>query len=198
MKPIKIALFASGTGSNAEKIIQYFAQTTLVEVVFVLSNKVNAPIVSSAKALGVSVIVCTNTEIEDPSFLVHLCKDHDIKYIILAGFLRKIPDTLIVAYPEKIINIHPSLLPKYGGAGMYGRNVHAAVYAAKEKETGISIHYVSEEFDSGRIIAQYSVAIKAEDTIDTIQEKVHHLEHQHFAPTIEREIQKSFHRFQSF
>ena len=188
MKPIKIALFASGTGSNAEKIIQYFAQTTLVEVVFVLSNKVNAPIVSSAKALGVSVIVCTNTEIEDPSFLVHLCKDHDIKYIILAGFLRKIPDTLIVAFPEKIINIHPSLLPKYGGAGMYGRNVHAAVYAAKEKETGISIHYVSEEFDSGRIIAQYSVAITAEDTIDTIQEKVHHLEYQHFAPTIEREI----------
>jgi phosphoribosylglycinamide formyltransferase-1 len=188
MKPIKIALFASGTGSNAEKIIQYFAQTTLVEVVFVLSNKVNAPIVSSAKALGVSVIVCTNTEIEDPSFLVHLCKDHDIKYIILAGFLRKIPDTLIVAYPEKIINIHPSLLPKYGGAGMYGRNVHAAVHAAKEKETGISIHYVSEEFDSGRIIAQYSVAITAEDTIDTIQEKVHHLEHQHFAPMIEREI----------
>ncbi len=198
MKPIKIALFASGTGSNAEKIIQYFAQTTLVEVVFVLSNKVNAPIVSSAKALGVSVIVCTNTEIEDPSFLVHLCKDHDIKYIILAGFLRKIPDTLIVAFPEKIINIHPSLLPKHGGAGMYGRNVHAAVYAAKEKETGISIHYVSEEFDSGRIIAQYSVAITAEDTIDTIQEKVHHLEYQHFAPTIEREIQKSFHRFQSF
>ncbi len=195
MKPIKIALFASGTGSNAEKIIQYFAQTTLVEVVFVLSNKVNAPIVSSAKALGVSVIVCTNTEIEDPSFLVHLCKDHDIKYIILAGFLRKIPDTLIAAYPEKIINIHPSLLPKYGGAGMYGTYVHAAVYAAKEKETGISIHYVSEEFDSGRIIAQYSVAIKAEDTIDTIQEKVHHLEYQHFAPTIEREIQKSFHRF---
>ena len=188
MKPIKIALFASGTGSNAEKIIQYFAQTTLVEVVFVLSNKVNAPIVSSAKALGVSVIVCTNTEIEDSSFLVHLCKDHDIKYIILAGFLRKIPDTLIAAYPEKIINIHPSLLPKYGGAGMYGRNVHAAVYAAKEKETGISIHYVSEEFDSGRIIAQYSVAITAEDTIDTIQEKVHHLEHQHFAPMIEREI----------
>ncbi len=198
MNPIKIALFASGTGSNAEKIIQYFAQSTLVEVVFVLSNKENAPIVSSAKALGVSIFLCTNTEIEDPSFLVRLCKEQDIKYIILAGFLRKIPDVLIAAYPEKIINIHPSLLPKYGGAGMYGRYVHAAVYAAKEKVTGISIHYVSEEFDSGRIIAQYSVAIKAEDTIDTIQEKVHHLEHQHFAPTIEREIQKSFHRFQSF
>jgi len=188
MKPIKIALFASGAGSNAEKIIQYFAQSTLVEVVFVLSNKENAPIVSSAKALGVSVILCTNTEIEDPSFLVHLCKNHDIKYIILAGFLRKIPDTLIATFPEKIIKFHPSLLPKYGGAGMYGRYVHAAVYAAKEKETGISIHYVSEEFDSGRIIAQYSVAITDTDTVEIIQEKVHQLEHQHFAPTIEREI----------
>ena len=188
MKPIKIALFASGAGSNAEKIIQYFAQSTLVEVVFVLSNKENAPIVSSAKALGVSVILCTNTEIEDPSFLVRLCKEQDIKYIILAGFLRKIPDTLIATFPEKIINIHPSLLPKYGGAGMYGRYVHAAVYAAKEKETGISIHYVSEEFDSGRIIAQYSVAITDTDTVESIQEKVHQLEHQHFAPTIAREI----------
>jgi len=192
MKPIKIALFASGTGSNAEKIIQYFAKSTLVDIVFVLSNKENAPIVSSAKAMGVSVVVCTNSEIENPSFLVRLCKEQDIQYIILAGFLRKIPDTLIAAYPEKIINIHPSLLPKYGGAGMYGMYVHTAVYAAKEKETGITIHYVSEEFDTGRIIAQYKVAIIENDTVETIQAKVHQLEHQNFAPTIEKELLNRF------
>jgi phosphoribosylglycinamide formyltransferase-1 len=192
MKPIKIALFASGTGSNAEKIIQYFAQSTLVEVVFVLSNKDNAPIVSSAKAMGVFVIVCTNTEIEDPSFLVNLCNDYDIKYIILAGFLRKIPDTLIATFPEKIINIHPSLLPKYGGAGMYGTYVHQAVRDAKESETGITIHYVSEEFDSGRIIAQYKVALIEKDTVEIIQAKVHQLEHLYFAPTIEKELLNRF------
>jgi phosphoribosylglycinamide formyltransferase-1 len=198
MKPIKIAIFASGTGTNAEFIIRYFANYPSVEVVFVLSNKEQAPIVSKANSFGVSVIVCSNKDVEDATFLVHLCDSKEIDYIILAGFLRKIPDTLVAAYPEKIINIHPSLLPKYGGAGMYGRNVHAAVYAEKEKETGISIHYVSEEFDSGRIIAQYSVAITDTDTVESIQEKVHQLEHQHFAPTIKREIQKSFHRFQSF
>ena len=114
--------------------------------------------------------------------------DLEIDYIILAGFLRKIPNTLITAYPEKIINIHPSLLPKYGGEGMYGKFVHEAVLAAKEKESGISIHYVSEEFDSGRIIAQYRIALGDNETVETIQEKVRQLEHQHFAPTIAREI----------
>ncbi len=188
MKPIKLALFASGTGSNAEIIIRYFANNPSVEVVFVLSNKEEAPIVSKANSLGVSVTVCTNKEVEDASFLVHLCDSKEIDYIILAGFLRKIPNTLIAVYTEKIINIHPSLLPKYGGAGMYGKYVHEAVLAAKEHETGISIHYVSEEFDSGRIIAQYSVPLLSNETIETIQEKVHQLEHEHFAPTIAREI----------
>ncbi len=188
MKPIKIALFASGTGSNAETIIRYFEHHSAVEIVFVLSNKSHAPIVEKAKSLGVSLIICNNQQVEDESYLVNLCKSQDIDYIILAGFLRKIPDTLIAFYPEKIINIHPSLLPKFGGAGMYGKFVHEAVIAAHEKETGISIHYVSEEFDSGRIIAQFSVPIQIDDTVEAIQEKVHQLEHQHFAPTIEREI----------
>ena len=188
MKPIKLALFASGTGSNAETIIKYFEHKTIVEIVFVLSNKAQAPIVAKAQSLGVKVIVCTNQEVEDQGFLVNLCKTYEIDYIILAGFLRKIPDALIHAYPEKIINIHPSLLPKYGGAGMYGKFVHEAVLAAKETVTGISIHYVSEEFDSGRIITQFSVALTPDDTVGVIQEKVHQLEHLHFAPTIEQEI----------
>ena len=188
MKPIKLALFASGTGSNAESIIRYFEHKFSVEVVFVLSNKVHAPIVEKATSLGVHVVVCSNQQVEDTSYLVELCQVHQIDYIILAGFLRKIPDALIQAYPEKIINIHPSLLPKYGGARMYGKFVHEAVLAAKETESGISIHYVSEEFDSGRIIAQFAVPIMSEDTVESIQQKVHQLEHQHFAPTIERVI----------
>ena len=195
MKPIKLALFASGTGSNAETIIKYFEHKTIVEIVFVLSNKAQAPIVAKAQSLGVKVIVCTNQEIEDQGFLVNLCKTYEIDYIILAGFLRKIPDELIAAFPEKIINIHPSLLPKYGGSGMYGVHVHQAVKDGNEKETGISIHYVSEEFDTGRIIAQFVVLIISEDTVESIQEKVHQLEHQHFAPTIEREILNLFHGF---
>ena len=195
MKPIKIALFASGTGSNAETIIRFFEHNSAVEIVFVLSNKAQAPIVEKAKSLGVSVVICSNDQVEDPTFLVGLCQNEAIDYIILAGFLRKIPDALIAAYSEKIINIHPSLLPKFGGAGMYGKYVHEAVIAAHEKQTGISIHYVSEEFDSGRIIAQFSVPILTDDTVETIQEKVHQLEHQHFAPTIEREIFGLFHRF---
>ena len=195
MKPIKIALFASGTGSNAETIIRFFEHNSAIEIVFVLSNKAQAPIVEKAKLLGVSVVTCSNHQVEDPTYLVGLCQKDAIDYIILAGFLRKIPDALIAAYSEKIINIHPSLLPKFGGAGMYGKYVHEAVIAAHEKQTGISIHYVSEEFDSGRIIAQFSVAVLTDDTVETIQEKVHQLEHQHFAPTIEREIFGLFHRF---
>ncbi len=188
MKPIKTAIFASGTGSNAETIIRYFANKPNVEVVFLLSNKESAPIVQKAKSLGVSVLVCSNKDVEDTDFLLRLCVSNEINYIVLAGFLRKIPNTLIAAYPEKIINIHPSLLPKYGGEGMYGKFVHEAVLTAKEKETGITIHYVSEEFDSGRIIAQYRVTLSENETVETIQNKVQQLEQAYFAPTIAREI----------
>jgi len=188
VKSIKLALFASGTGSNVESILQYFENKSEVDIVFVLSNKADAPVVSKAKSFGVSVVTCSNTDVESPNFLSNICRSNNIDFIILAGFLRKIPNELINAYPEKIINIHPSLLPKYGGAGMYGAKVHEAVLAAHELETGISIHYVSEEFDSGRIIAQYKVAITEKDTVTSIQEKVHQLEHEHFAPTIERVI----------
>ena len=185
MKPIKIAIFASGTGSNAETIIRYFAQTTLVEVVFVLSNKENAPIVSSAKALGVSVIVCTNTEIEDPSFLVHVCKDHDIKYIILAGFLWLIPSDFVKAFPQRIVNIHPALLPKFGGKGMYGHFVHEAVVAAGEKESGITIHYVNEHYDEGGTIFQSSFEVLPTDTAEDVAKKGQVLEHRDFPKVIE-------------
>jgi phosphoribosylglycinamide formyltransferase 1 len=195
MKTKNIAIFASGSGTNAVNILQHFAGNPAVNVSFILCNKAAAPIVEKAKSLNQRLILCTNAEIEQPRFLVNHCKENQIDYIILAGFLRKIPTELINTFPEKIINIHPSLLPKYGGAGMYGAHVHQAVKDANEKETGISIHYVSEEFDTGRIIAQFSIALDQSDTIQTIQEKVQKLEHQHFAPTIEREILDLFHGF---
>lgn len=188
MKTKNLALFASGTGSNALSIIQHFEGNPKVNVAFILCNKTTAPIVERAKSLHQRVILCTNAEVEQPHFLVNLCKENEIDLIILAGFLRKIPTNLILAYPEKIINIHPSLLPKFGGAGMYGAHVHQAVKDANEKETGISIHYVSEEFDTGRIIAQFSVLLNSQDTIVTIQEKVQKLEQIHFARIIEQEI----------
>ncbi len=190
MKPIKLALFASGTGSNAESIIRYFEHKSTVEVVFVLSNKVHAPIVEKATSLGVHVVVCSNQEVEDTSYLVQLCQAHQIDYIILAGFLRKIPDTLIQTYPEKIINIHPSLLPKYGGAGMYGLKVHQAVKEAGETESGITIHYVSEHFDEGQRIAQFYTTISETDSPDEIQQKIHQLERTYFPIVVEKEINR--------
>jgi phosphoribosylglycinamide formyltransferase-1 len=191
MKSVNLAIFASGTGTNAVSIIRHFESNTNVNIAFILSNKITAPIVERAKSFDKKVIICSNEEVEEQHFLVDLCLKHEIDYIILAGFLRKIPTNLIHAYPEKIINIHPSLLPKFGGAGMYGKHVHQAVKEANEEETGISIHFVSEEFDSGRIIAQYATVLSSSDTADMIQEKVHKLEQQYFAITIEHEILKN-------
>jgi len=188
MNPTRIALFASGNGSNALNIIKYFEGSSAVDVAFVLANSSKAGVVNAAQQLGVKTIVCTNDEAENEDYFVSICKENQIDFIILAGFLRKIPASLIQAFPERIINIHPSLLPKYGGKGMYGRFVHEAVALNKEKESGITIHFVNEEFDKGRVIAQFSVHLGEEDTPTSIQSKVQQLEHQHFAPVIEKTI----------
>lgn len=188
MNPTRIALFASGNGSNALNIIKYFEGNSAVEVAFVLANSSKAGVIQAVQQFGVKTIVCTNEEAENDDFLVSKCKEHQIDFIILAGFLRKIPGTLIQAFPERIINIHPSLLPKYGGKGMYGRFVHEAVALNKETESGITIHFVNEEFDKGRVIAQFSVHLSEGDTPTSIQSKVQQLEHQHFAPVIEKTI----------
>lgn len=181
-----IAIFASGNGSNALNIIKHFQGNPAVKVAFVLANSSKAKVISSAEELGVKTIVCTNQEAENETYFTSLCIENKIDFIILAGFLRKIPASLIKAYPEKIVNIHPALLPKYGGKGMYGMNVHEAVALNNESETGITIHFVNEEFDKGRIIAQFSVALSPKDNAAIIQSKVQQLEHKYFANIIEK------------
>lgn len=188
MVKIKLALFASGSGSNALKIIDYFSFHPSIEVAFVLSNKKDAPIVEAAQKKGVKVHVFNNEEVADGDFLSKICLEEGVDFIILAGYLRKIPQQLLVNYSDKIINVHPALLPKYGGKGMYGKHVHEAVLKNKETETGITIHYVNENFDEGRIIAQFHCAVFKEDTLKSIQNKIQYLEHSYFSVVIEKTI----------
>lgn len=185
----RLAIFASGTGSNALNIIQSFSSLSSIEVAFVLSNNPSAKIVNAAKEIGVNVELVSNEEVSTGKAIVDLCKREQIDYIVLAGFLRKIPSELIALYPNKIINIHPSLLPKYGGKGMYGANVHAAVLENKEKESGITIHFVNEEFDKGEIIAQFRCPISEVETLASLQEKIHALEQANFPTVIKNTIE---------
>ena len=193
MLKIKLALFASGSGSNALKIIDYFSSHSSVEVAFVLSNKKDAPIVEAAQEKGIKVHVFSNDVVADGQFLSKICLEERVDFIILAGYLRKIPEQLLVNYSDKIINVHPALLPKYGGKGMYGKHVHESVLKNKEKETGITIHYVNENFDEGRIIAQFHCTVFEEDTLKSVQDKIQYLEHSYFSVVIEKTIMPLFH-----
>lgn len=185
---MNLAIFASGAGSNALNIIRFFKGSETVKINFVLSNKRDAKIVDAAKAEGVNVVVVSNQDVEEAHKIIDLCTSNKIDYIILAGFLRKIPEQLIALYPNRIINIHPALLPKYGGKGMYGVNVHKAVLENKEKESGITIHYVNAEFDKGEIIAQFECKIDEDETLESLQQKIHRLEHANFPDTIEKVV----------
>jgi phosphoribosylglycinamide formyltransferase-1 len=190
MAKIRIALFASGNGSNAMNLIRHFASNTSVEVAFVLSNKGDAGIVKSAASKGIETLVFTNEEVADGELLVSLCTKYSIDFIVLAGYLRLIPAQLIQAFPERIINIHPALLPKYGGKNMYGDKVHRAILDANETETGISIHFVNEQFDKGKIIAQYVCPVHPTDSIDDVRAKVQHLEHTFFPFVVEKVVKE--------
>jgi len=185
MQKQRIAIFASGTGSNAVNLIRSFEGDPLVEVVFVLSNKSDAKVLSSADSLGVKTLHFTNVQVGDGNFLVKLCAEYKIDWIILAGYLRLVPGGLIEKYQRKMINLHPSLLPDYGGKGMHGRHVHKAVIANQEKKSGITIHFVNEEFDKGEIIAQFHCPIASGDTIEVLENKIHYLE-QTYLPTVVR------------
>jgi len=187
---MNIAIFASGSGSNAENIIQYFSDRNDVRFPVILSNKENAGIHERAKRLGVPSIYFTSKELKETDNVLNTLKEHRIDFIVLAGFLLKIPTNLIDAYPNKIINIHPALLPKYGGKGMYGAHVHEAVIAAEEKESGITIHYVNELYDAGQIIFQAKCDVLPTDTAETLASKVHALEYENFPPIIEKIISK--------
>ena len=188
MEKINIAIFVSGSGSNCENLIRYFEGSERVATPLVVSNKADAYALVRAYKLGVPAAVVSKAELNDPEVMLPLLDKYDIHFIVLAGFLPLIPDFLIAAYPRKIVNLHPALLPKYGGKGMWGHHVHEAVKAAGETETGMTVHYVTPVCDAGEIIAQYKVALSPEDTIDDIAAKEHELEMRYFPEIVEKII----------
>ena len=186
-KPLKrIVLFASGSGSNVENIIRHFQHNDRITVTAVLTNKSNAKVLERCKNLNVSALYFNKTAFSEQGCLLDLLKGVQPDLIVLAGFLLKIPQHIILNFPNKIINIHPALLPKYGGKGMYGSHVHQAVKDNQEEETGITIHYVNENYDEGAIIHQAKTAVSAQDSIEDIARKVHALEMEYFPRVIER------------
>ncbi|MBO4805996.1 MAG: phosphoribosylglycinamide formyltransferase [Paludibacteraceae bacterium] len=185
----QVAIFASGSGSNAENIIKHFENNPDVNIKLVLCNKKDAYVLTRAKNLGIPSIVFSKKEMEEGEVLTILRKEQ-IDFIVLAGFLLKVPAELVAAYPDRIVNIHPALLPNYGGKGMYGMKVHEAVVAAGERESGITIHYVNEFFDSGTIIFQARCEVLPTDTPEDVAQKVHKLEYAHFPQVIESVLNK--------
>lgn len=186
----RIVIFASGSGSNAENIYSYFKENDSVTINHILTNNKNAKVLERAKRLNVSSKVFNRSEFNDETKLLKFLKD-EADLIVLAGFLWKVPDHIVKTFPNKIVNIHPALLPKYGGKGMYGMNVHDAVVANKERETGITIHYVNENYDEGAIIFQVKTEVLNTDTADDVAAKIHELEYEHFPKVIEKIILKN-------
>ena len=182
----KLAIFASGSGSNAENICNYFANSSDIEVVLICTNKKDAYIVKRAKKLHIPVDFITKSELNNFDDLHQKLQGAKVDAIILAGFLLKLPATMVENYPNQIINIHPSLLPKYGGKGMYGSKVHKAVLENEETESGISIHFVNQNYDEGKIILQEKCVISKKETLDTLTKKIRNLEHKYFPIAIEK------------
>ncbi len=199
----RIAIFASGAGSNAEKIIEHFNLTSNtsaevfepslshsekhdIKVALIVCNKPGAGVLNIAERNNIPTLIIDKEKFFRGNAYLDVLKEKSIGFIVLAGFLWKIPDALIKAYPNKIINIHPALLPKYGGKGMYGEKVHQAVIDNKEKESGITIHYVDEHYDNGDIILQATCPVLPADTADTLAHRVHELEHRFYPGVIEK------------
>jgi phosphoribosylglycinamide formyltransferase-1 len=185
-----IAIFASGSGSNAQRLIEYFKNSSDVKVKMLLSNNKNAYALERAKNLDVPAMVFDKKSFCETDEVVKKLKSENISWIILAGFLWLIPKNLVHAFPNRIINIHPALLPLYGGKGMYGHFVHEAVVEAKDKESGITIHFVNERYDEGQVIFQTTCSIDPQDTPDMVAKKVQRLEHEHFPLVVENLIKK--------
>jgi phosphoribosylglycinamide formyltransferase 1 len=183
----KIAVFASGSGTNAENIFRYFSSSKSAEVTLILTENPKAFVIDRAKKLGVPCHIFTVEELKK-GLVTRLLKDNKIDLVVLAGFLRLIPEDLINAFPNRILNIHPALLPKFGGKGMYGMRVHKAVVDSGESETGITIHLVNEEYDSGDILFQARCPILPCDEPETVAERVHALEYQYYPEVIKKFI----------
>ena len=190
----RIAIFASGTGSNAQKIIEYFKnQGKAVRVELIACNNPTAGVLKIAAKENIPTLLIEKEKFFRGNAYVDELKEKQIDFIVLAGFMWKIPDALIKAYPDRIINIHPALLPKYGGKGLYGNYVHETVLANKEKESGISIHYVDEIYDHGKIIFQAKCAVMENDTADSLAQRIHALEHEHYPKVIEEVVSQLGH-----
>ena len=181
----KIAVFASGTGTNAERIIQYFAEKRTAEVALVITNKEEAGVIQRAERLNVPCFLVTSKEFKEGKACALLLQ-HRVDFIVLAGFLLRVPDDILSHYPNCIVNIHPSLLPKFGGKGMYGHHVHEAVLASGDKESGITIHYINEHYDEGDIILQKKCPVLSDDTPDTLASRIHQLEYEYYPQVIEQ------------
>ena len=181
----KIAILASGEGTNAERIIQYFTHHPTVKVVVVMTNKSEAGVIRRAEKLRIPVEYLPASAFKEGKATEQLRK-YEADFIVLAGFLLRIPNDMLETYPNRIVNIHPSLLPKFGGKGMYGNRVHEVVLEAQEKESGITIHYINEHYDEGAIILQVQCPVVEGDTPDTLANRVHQLEYEHYPKVIEQ------------
>ena len=184
---IRIVIFASGSGTNAENLINYFNNSAYATVVRVLSNNEHAKVLQRAKRLKIKTKTFSKSDLMSENTVVDLLKE-EADFIVLAGFLWRIPLAVIEAFPNRIVNIHPALLPKYGGKGMYGMHVHRAVKENNESETGITIHFVNEHYDEGAIIFQAKTEVASTDTPEDIAQKIHQLEYKHFPRIIEETI----------
>ena len=182
---VNMAIFVSGGGTNCENIIKYFDGSEVARPVLVISNKAGVGAIGKAERLGVPTRVIGKAGLNDPEVILPLLKEFSVDFIVLAGFLLVIPDFLIHEYDHRMVNLHPALLPKFGGIGMYGHHVHEAVKAAGETETGMTVHWVSSDVDGGGIIAQFSTSVDPDDTPDDIAAKEHVLEMEHFPEVIE-------------
>ena len=187
----RIVIFASGSGTNTENIIKYFKQSKIGEVVLVLSNKKDAKVLEKSKNHNIKSLYFNKETLFSEDGILKTLQETKPDLIVLAGFLWKFPETILKEYPNKVINIHPALLPKYGGKGMYGNYVHEAIIANKEPETGITIHYVTENYDEGAIIFQKKTPLSTNETPETVAEKVHTLEYEHFPKVIEKLLSPS-------
>ena len=186
----RIAIFASGSGSNAQKIMEHFKRSSEAEVVLILTNNPQAYVLQRADNFEVPSHIFTRDEFYKSDDVIKLLKNLQVDLIVLAGFLWLVPVSLLKAFPNKIINLHPALLPKYGGAGMYGDHVHKAILANNEEESGITIHFVDEQFDEGEIIHQSRFKIEPGDNLEMIKFKGQQLEHQHFPKVVESLLKK--------
>lgn len=189
---INIAIFVSGGGTNCENLIKYFADSELVNCALVVSNKADALALERATRLGVPTAVTPKADLNNADIMLPLLRQYAIDFIVLAGFLPLVPNFLLDAFPRRIVNLHPALLPKYGGKGMWGHHVHEAVKAAGETETGMTVHWVTPVCDGGEIIAQFRCALSPDDTADDIAEKEHQLEMAHFPQVVEQVINETF------